>query len=63
VGEDLGEGEAEDGDGFAVRGGGLLEGVFEMALVEDVALAVLDEEEDAGWVVEGGFAVGVEGGG
>ncbi len=60
VGEELGEGEAEDGDGL--RAGGL-NGVFEVALVEDVALAVLDEEDDAGWVAEGGFAVGVESGG
>ncbi len=34
-----------------------------MALVEDVALAVLDEEEHAGGVAEGGVAVRVEGGG
>ncbi len=60
MGEELGEGEAEDGDGL--RAGGL-HGVFEVALVEDVAFAVLDEEDDAGWVAEGGFAVGVEGGG
>lgn len=55
VGEDLREGEAEDGDRVG------LEGVFEVALVEDVALAVLDKEEDAGGVAESGFAVGVVG--
>lgn len=55
VGEYLREGEAEDGDGVG------LEGVFEVALVEDVALAVLDQEDDAGGVAEVGFAVGVEG--
>lgn len=59
VGEDLGEGEAEDGDGL---GGGGLQGVLEVALVEDVALTVLDEEEHAGWVAESGFTVGVKGG-
>jgi hypothetical protein len=56
VGEDLREGEAEDGDGVD------LEGVFEVALVEDVALAVLNEEEDAGRVAKGGFAISMEGG-
>ena len=43
--QDLGEGESEDGDAFGLKG------VFEMALVEDVALTVLNEEEDAGWTV------------
>lgn len=55
VGEDLGEGEAEDGDRVGFQG------VFQVALVKDVALAVLDEEDDAGGVSEGGFTVGVEG--
>jgi hypothetical protein len=59
VGEDLGEGQAEDRD--RVRVGGL-QGVFEVALIKNVALTVLDQEEDAGWVAESGFAVGVEGG-
>jgi hypothetical protein len=59
VGEDLGEGQAEDGD--EVRAGGL-QGILEMPLVKDVALTVLDQEQDAGWVAKGGFAVGVEGG-
>ena len=58
MGEELGEGEAEDRDGL--RAGGL-HGVFEVALVEDVALAILDEEDDTSWVAEGGCAVGVEG--
>lgn len=53
-----GEGEAEDGG----RGLGV-QGVFEVALVEDVALRGLDEEEDAGRVAEGGGAVGGVGGG
>jgi hypothetical protein len=34
-----------------------------VALVKDVALAVLGDEEDAGWVAEGGLAVGAEGSG
>jgi hypothetical protein len=34
-----------------------------VALVEDVALAVLGDEEHAGWVAEGGLAVGAEGSG
>jgi len=54
--QDLGEGKSEDWDAFG------LEGVFEMALVEDVALTVLDEEEDAGWSVLRGGAVGTVGG-
>lgn len=53
-----GEGEAEDG-GRGLR----VQGVFEVALVEDVAFGGLDEEEDAGGVGEGGGAVGGVGGG
>lgn len=58
--EDGGEGEAEDGDG--VRG---LQGVLEVALVEDVAFCGLDDEEDAEGEGGGGFrgAVGVVRGG
>jgi hypothetical protein len=52
----LGEGKAED------SGAAAGDGVFEVALVKDVALAVLDEEDNAGWVAAGGRAVGVIGG-
>ena len=38
-----------------------MERIFEVALVEDVALAGLDEEDDAGWVSERRGAVGVVG--
>lgn len=34
-----------------------------MALVKDVALSVLGDEEDASWVAYGGLAVCAEGGG
>ena len=60
LGEDVGEGKAEDGD-VVVR----CEGVFEVALVEDVAFRRLDDDQDAGG--EGGrgygWSVGVVGGG
>jgi hypothetical protein len=59
VGEDLGERKTEDGDGLWARG---LHGVFEVALVKDVALAVLDQKDDASRMAKGGFAIGVEGG-
>ncbi len=56
AGEDFGEGEAEDGDGL------FGDGVLEVTLVKDVALAVLDEEDDTGLVVDEGGAVSVVGG-
>jgi hypothetical protein len=51
---DLGVGKAEDGDG----GSGLLESIFEVALVEDVSFGVLDYKEDAAFVKGLGFGVG-----
>lgn len=51
------EGEPEDGH----LGGDLGEAVLEVALVEDVALAILDEEQDAVGVAELRGGVRVEG--
>jgi len=56
VGEDLGEGQAEDRDAV------IREAVLEVPLVKDVALAVLGDEEDALAVAELRLAVGLEGG-
>lgn len=54
--QELGEGDAEDGDGV---GGVVDEGVLEVALVKDVPLTALDDEDDALFVAEFRWAVGV----
>ena len=56
MGENLGEGQAEDRDAV------IREAVLEVPLVKDVALAVLGDEEDALAVAELRLAVGLEGG-
>jgi hypothetical protein len=58
VGEHLVEGEPEDGDGRL----GLGDLVLEVALVEDVALSGLNEEDDAFRMAELRVRVGVVGG-
>lgn len=51
----LGEWQPEDWDAM------IGQVVFDMALVEDIAFAVLSDEEDACWMGWGGLVVGVKG--